>query len=31
MQLYDISALICYIDDFSEVKSNYFDIIETEL
>lgn len=30
-QLYDISALIDYIDDFSEVKSNYFDIVKTEL
>lgn len=29
-QLYDISALISYIDDFSEVKSNYFDIVKTE-
>lgn len=30
-QLYDISALIAYIDDFSEVKSNYFNIVKTEL
>ncbi len=30
-QLYDISTLIDYIDDFSEVKSNYFDIVKTEL
>lgn len=30
-QLYDISALISYIDDFSEVKSNYYEIVKTEL
>ncbi|WZL77360.1 nucleotidyl transferase AbiEii/AbiGii toxin family protein [Eubacteriales bacterium mix99] len=30
-QLYDISALVGYIDDFAEVKSNYHDIVKTEL
>jgi hypothetical protein len=30
-QLYDISTLIGYMDDFSEVKSNYFEIVKTEL
>jgi len=30
-QLYDISALIDFIDDFSEVKSNYYEIVKTEL
>ncbi|HYE82237.1 MAG TPA: nucleotidyl transferase AbiEii/AbiGii toxin family protein [Clostridia bacterium] len=30
-QLYDISALVGYINDFSEVKLNYFDIAKTEL
>lgn len=30
-QLYDISTLISYMDDFSEVKSNYFEIVKTEL
>ena len=30
-QLYDIAHLVGYIDNFSEVKSNYYDIVETEL
>lgn len=30
-QLYDIPILTSYIDDFSEVKSNYYDIVKTEL
>lgn len=30
-QLYDISALVGYMDDFTEVKSNYYDIVKTKL